>query len=89
MGYDEIGLAKISNQKLRIEYENLRETEIFDLFIQFVESEKDATIFSNEGIEMLINRKLIEKEKFGTNSKEKYRLTDKGIFFLQEFYENR
>ena len=86
---NEFDLNKISKQTLKKEYIEFKKSEVFDLFIQFVENKKDFTLFTDEAIEILLSRKLIEQEKYFMSPKVKYRLTDKGIFFLEENYRNK
>lgn len=88
-GINEFVIDKINKQKLISEYQEFRKTEVFELFIEFATNRRISTNFTNEALDLLVNKGLIDEEKYSMTSKVKYRLTDKGIFFIDEYHKKK
>jgi hypothetical protein len=88
-GINEFVIDKINKQKLISEYQEFRKTEVFELFIEFATNRRISTSFTNEALDLLVNKGLIDEEKYSMTSKVKYRLTDKGIFFIDEYHKKK
>lgn len=88
-GINEFKIDKKNRQKLISEYQEFRKTEVFELFIEFAKNKRMSTNFTIEVLDLLVNKSLIEKEKYSITSKVEYRLTDKGIFFFSEYHKNK